>query len=197
MCGCGGISIRTGLKPGVLLGNCRCESHRPHTNSRLLMLSASTSGLRLRIQLVGSIPATLGTSRAGRPAEPGHQLNRRRLVRDGFLKAIGRAPKAKGGTGSTQLEKVDDLPPFLAADNLKPFISSELRESTKPVRFVTPTVAKLARNAFYCPNGPPDAPIRTPPPYGTICANSSTRTTVCWSLAWIAPIGPAGTPLSI
>jgi hypothetical protein len=32
---------------------------------------------------------------------------------------------------------VDRLPPFLSAANLKPFISDELRESTKPIKFRT------------------------------------------------------------
>lgn len=42
------------------------------------------------------------------------------LTQETFLQAIGRAAKAKAGTGSVGL--VDGLPPFLAAQNLKPFI---------------------------------------------------------------------------
>jgi hypothetical protein len=49
------------------------------------------------------------------------------------LGAIGRARKAKAGTGSRVLAKmVDKMPPFLAAENLKPWIDNELRESTTP-----------------------------------------------------------------
>ncbi len=60
--------------------------------------------------------------------------NRKRvLTQESFLAAIGRARKAKAGTGSTAL--VDGLPPFLQAEALKPFISDELRESTTPVLF--------------------------------------------------------------
>src|SRR5687767_8015743 len=46
---------------------------------------------------------------------------RRVLNQETFLTAIGRAAKAKAGTGSTRLSQVDELPPFLAAVNLKPF----------------------------------------------------------------------------
>lgn len=63
---------------------------------------------------------------------------RRVLSQEGFLKAIGRAPKAKGGTGSSQMQ-VDNLPPFLTADNLKPFVTKELKESTAPIMFKMPT----------------------------------------------------------
>lgn len=58
--------------------------------------------------------------------------NTRVLTQEGFLTAIGRAGKAKGGEGAT----VDGLPAFLRANNLKPFISSDLIESTTPVEFV-------------------------------------------------------------
>jgi hypothetical protein len=57
------------------------------------------------------------------------------LTQEGFLSAIGRAKKAKGGQGAQNLP-VDQLPPFLAAKNLKPFISNELIESTRPIVFV-------------------------------------------------------------
>lgn len=56
---------------------------------------------------------------------------RRVLTQEGFLHAIGRARKAKGGQGAT----VDGPPAFLAAKNLQPFISKELEESTHPVIF--------------------------------------------------------------
>lgn len=60
--------------------------------------------------------------------------NRKRvLTQETFLKAIGRAGKAKGGKGSMLL--VDGIPPFIAANNLKPFISDELMQSTTPIVF--------------------------------------------------------------
>lgn len=54
------------------------------------------------------------------------------LTQEGFLTAIGRAGKAKGGEGAA----VDGLPAFLRAANLKPFISNDLLESTTPLDFV-------------------------------------------------------------
>ncbi|MFQ6755330.1 P63C domain-containing protein [Cereibacter sphaeroides] len=58
--------------------------------------------------------------------------NVRVLTQEGFLTAIGRAPKAKGGEGAT----VDGKPAFLRAANLSPFISKDLEESTTPIEFV-------------------------------------------------------------
>jgi hypothetical protein len=64
------------------------------------------------------------------------QNGKRVLTQETFLTAIGRAAKAKAGTGSLKL--VDGLPPFLVAENLKPFISDELKQSTTPIVFRTP-----------------------------------------------------------
>ncbi|MDE2105978.1 MAG: P63C domain-containing protein [Patescibacteria group bacterium] len=61
---------------------------------------------------------------------------RRVLTQETFLHAIGRARKAKAGTGSTQM--VDGLPPFLAAANLNQFIDEDLRRSTEPILYRTP-----------------------------------------------------------
>ena len=58
--------------------------------------------------------------------------NTRVLTQEGFLTAIGRAGKAKGGEGAT----VDGLPAFLRAKNLEPFISNDLMASTTPIEFV-------------------------------------------------------------
>lgn len=52
---------------------------------------------------------------------------RRVLTQEGFLAAIGRAKKAKGGQGASV---VDNPPAFLAANNLKSFIPKNLEEST-------------------------------------------------------------------
>lgn len=54
------------------------------------------------------------------------------LTQEGFLTAIGRAGKAKGGEGAT----VDGLPAFMRANNLKPFIDNDLVKSTTPIEFV-------------------------------------------------------------
>lgn len=59
------------------------------------------------------------------------------LTQEGFLSALGRAKKAKGGTGAST--GVDNLPAFLAANNLKTLISNDIIESTAPVEFRLPT----------------------------------------------------------
>jgi hypothetical protein len=63
------------------------------------------------------------------------QNGKRVLTQETFLTAIGRAAKAKAGTGSLKL--VDGLPPFLVAENLKRFVSDELKQSTTPIIFRT------------------------------------------------------------
>ena len=57
----------------------------------------------------------------------------RLLTQGGFMLAMDRAEKAKGGQGSA----IDGMVPFLAAANLKQFIPQDLIESTKPIRFRT------------------------------------------------------------
>lgn len=54
------------------------------------------------------------------------------LSRAGFVRAIGRKGKVKGGeVYSPEFQ----LPVFLAADNLKPYITSELRENSTPINY--------------------------------------------------------------
>lgn len=55
------------------------------------------------------------------------------LSQQGFLESIGRARKAKGGQGA--MGGVDNPASFLAAKNLAPFISDDLRGSTTPIPF--------------------------------------------------------------
>jgi hypothetical protein len=60
--------------------------------------------------------------------------NGKRLLSQGtVLQAIGRSRTPKAGTGG--FTTVDDLPFFLQADVLKPFISDELMMSTTPILF--------------------------------------------------------------
>ena len=54
------------------------------------------------------------------------------LTQETMLTAIGRAAKAKGGTG---VWGDNDLPPFLSTPNLVPFVDEQLRESTTPIVF--------------------------------------------------------------
>jgi hypothetical protein len=62
--------------------------------------------------------------------------NGKRLITQAtFLRALGRARSPKAGTGV--LSTVDDLPFFLQAQTLNPFITEELRASTTPIFFRT------------------------------------------------------------
>lgn len=61
----------------------------------------------------------------------GDPASARVLTQEGFLTAIGRAGKAKGGEGAG----VDGKPAFLRAKNLEPFISNELLASTTSIEF--------------------------------------------------------------
>jgi hypothetical protein len=63
------------------------------------------------------------------------------LTQESFLTSIGRAAKAKGGHGVRTA--VDNLPPFLAAANLKPLIDKEITRSTTPIEFLSPTGARV------------------------------------------------------
>ncbi|HEV8433339.1 MAG TPA: P63C domain-containing protein [Thermoanaerobaculia bacterium] len=65
--------------------------------------------------------------------DPGIRL----INQESFLKAIGRSRTPKAGTGSASRTSVDDLPPFLAAENIKPFVDDDLRQSTAPILYRT------------------------------------------------------------
>ena len=57
------------------------------------------------------------------------------LSRRGFLGAIGRSERAGG---QTTRGRAQDLPDFLAASNLKPFVHAEFTVRTTPILFQTP-----------------------------------------------------------
>jgi P63C domain len=59
------------------------------------------------------------------------EKNTRVFTQEGFLTAIGRAGKAKGGEGAS----IDGKAAFLRATNLKPFISDDLIASTRSLEF--------------------------------------------------------------
>lgn len=64
--------------------------------------------------------------------------NGKRLLSQGtFLRALGRSRTPKAGTGG--LSTVDGLPFFLQAEQLSPFISDDLRQSTTPIIFISKT----------------------------------------------------------
>lgn len=57
----------------------------------------------------------------------------RLINQETFLTALDRNPKAKGGTGS----ELGTVPPFLAANNLRAYITPKLREKWAAVRYRT------------------------------------------------------------
>ena len=65
---------------------------------------------------------------------------RRIITQASFLRALGRSRSPKAGTGV--LSTVDELPFFLQAKALKPFVSSDLETSTKPVFYRTRSGSK-------------------------------------------------------
>ena len=60
------------------------------------------------------------------------------LTQFSFFRAIGRSGRPAAGRGSA----VEKVAPFLDLDNLKPYVSNELADSTKPVIFRMPTGQK-------------------------------------------------------
>ena len=60
---------------------------------------------------------------------------RRVLTQLGFLRAIGRG---RPTGGASQGSAGEELPAFLASDNLKPFISEDLRRASEPIIFRSP-----------------------------------------------------------
>jgi hypothetical protein len=65
---------------------------------------------------------------------------RRIITQADFLRTMGRSRSPKAGTGV--LSTVDELPFFLQAEALKPFITEELRTSTTPIFYITTSGAK-------------------------------------------------------
>ena len=54
------------------------------------------------------------------------------LTQHGFYEAIGRSGKPARGRGSS----LENIAPFLALQNLKPFINNDLINSTMPIKFM-------------------------------------------------------------
>lgn len=67
---------------------------------------------------------------------------KRVLTQATFLAAVGRVRRPKGGTGI--MGSAGGLPAVLAADNLQPFVTEELRETAIPVMYRTETGAKAS-----------------------------------------------------
>lgn len=63
---------------------------------------------------------------------------RRVLSQSQFLQALGRSDKPKAGTGGSAIDATD-LPSFLQAEALKPFVSDGLRVAATPILYRTKT----------------------------------------------------------
>lgn len=78
------------------------------------------------------------------------------LSRIGFIQAIGRKGKAKGGR---KYDEESKMPVFLTAKNLKPFIGQELIENSTPIPYrpsedgVVKGVMRLGYKADLLPQG--------------------------------------------
>lgn len=121
--------------------------------ARALSRRGSSAGGKARAELLSpedrsAIAQKAAAARWGTPAVPapndgeiviGDRRIKCAVTEDGtrlinqetFLTALGRAPKAKGGTGV----RSNLVPAFLSAANLKPYISQELRELAEPILY--------------------------------------------------------------
>lgn len=70
------------------------------------------------------------------------------LARAGFIRAIGRRGKAKGGRA---YDDEFQTPVFLTADNLKPFITEELIANSKPIMFKVNNAQHIGYRAEFLP----------------------------------------------
>jgi hypothetical protein len=131
-----GAAKALGRLGGLKGGKARAEKLSAAQRSEIAKKAVEARWARVRGEIpLGQIPKAThaGTLKIGdvelscAVLEDGTRV----LTQEGFLHAIGRAKKAKGGEGAS----VDGLPAFLRAANLKPFISKELEESTRPVVF--------------------------------------------------------------
>jgi P63C domain-containing protein len=115
-------------------GLARAERLSPERRSEIASKAALSRWQRTENSLVATYgspdkPLKIGTAEIGCYVLSD---NTRVLARVGFLRAIGRTGKAKGGR-----DYDDELqtPVFLTAENLKPFISADLLENAKPIIF--------------------------------------------------------------
>ena len=72
------------------------------------------------------------------------------LTQHGFYEAIGRSGKPARGRGSS----LENIAPFLALQNLKPFINNDLINSTMPIKFMLAKGAIARLSAFIACNYP-------------------------------------------
>jgi hypothetical protein len=121
----------------VRAGDARAKALAPERRTEIARLAASArwDGALPVAEHEGDFP--LG----GAPISCAVLKNGTRIITQAtFLRALGRSRSPKAGTGV--LSTVDDLPFFLQADALKPFISDDLVQSTNPIFYRTKSGAK-------------------------------------------------------
>lgn len=113
-------------------GYARAQALSSERRSEIARLGAAArwNGILPRADFEGSFPLG-GTEVSSAVLEDETRI----ITQATFLRALGRARSPKAGTGV--LSTVDELPFFLQAESLKPFITKELEESTKPIFYRT------------------------------------------------------------
>jgi P63C domain len=116
----------------VAAGKARAQALTPERRTEIARLAASA-------RWEGNLPAAAYEGEfplGGTPISCAVLQNRTRIITQAtFLRAMGRSRSPKAGTGV--LSTVDELPFFLQAEILKPFISDELVQSTTPIFYRT------------------------------------------------------------
>jgi P63C domain len=116
-------------------GNRRAELLSPDQRKSIAKTAADARWDKQNLLPKAILSGTLeiaGTDISCAVLEDGTRL----LTQETFLKAIGRAGKAKAGTGSERLVAGEaGLPPFLAATNLSDYVSKDLRQIAGPIAF--------------------------------------------------------------
>jgi hypothetical protein len=109
-------------------GFARAEMLSPEKRQEIARLAASARWTTVLPKALGQ-----GTLKIGKSEIPCAVIDGevRVLNQAGFLRAIGRSRSPKSGTGV--LTTVEGLPFFLQAEVLRPFISEELKQSTKAI----------------------------------------------------------------
>src|SRR5579862_8571334 len=116
-------------------GEARAKSLTPQERSEIAR-HAVLMRWRKQGKLTTPVPRAThqGDMQFGEQSIPCAVLNdgTRLITQFGFLKAIGRSGRPAAGYGGDSFE---ELPPFLASNNLKGFISQELLASSRPMLF--------------------------------------------------------------
>ena len=120
-------------------GRNRAKSLSPNERSEIARQGANARWFRRELIDGAPLPKAIAFGVLGLGGIPcavlDDEQNTRVLTQTGFLTAIGRAPTPPSPSAGS--EHLANLPAFLRATNLKPFISNELISSSSPILFDT------------------------------------------------------------